>query len=56
VNNSGQLLVGGLNQSSQIWIYDIIGAPFKVGTFGIEGGIFSGAQGAFTSSVKLHWI
>ena len=56
VSNSGQLLVGGLNQHSQIWIYDISGKPSKVGTFGAQGGIFSGAEGAFTNSAKLHWI
>jgi hypothetical protein len=56
VNNSGQLLVGGLNQHSQIWIYTISGTPSKVGTFGAEGGIFSGTSGAFTRSAKLHWI
>ena len=54
VNNSGQLLVGGLNQHSQIWIYDIRGMPSKVGTLGAQGGIFSGVDGAFTSSAKLH--
>jgi hypothetical protein len=56
VNNRGQLLVGGLNQHSQIWIYDIAGPPAKVGTFGAEGGIFSGTAGAFSNSAKLHWI
>jgi hypothetical protein len=56
VNNGGQLLVGGLKQHSQIWIYDIKGTPSKVGTFGAQGGIFSGAEGAFTNSAKLHWI
>ena len=56
VNHGGQLLVGGLNQHSQIWIYDIRGRPSKVGNFGAQGGIFSGAEGAFTSSPKLHWI
>ena len=56
VNQSGQLLVGGLNEHSQIWIYDINGAPSKVGTFGAPGGIFSGTAGAFTNSPKLHWI
>jgi hypothetical protein len=50
------LLVGGLNQHSQIWIYNLSGTPFKVGTFGAQGGIFSGTAGAFTNSAKLHWI
>lgn len=56
VNNSGRLLVGGWNEHSQIWIYNINGAPAKVGTFGGQGGIFSGTSGAFTDSAKLHWI
>ncbi len=56
VNKSGQLLVGGLNEHSQIWIYSLAGTPAKIGTFGAQGGIFSGTTGAFTSSAKLHWI
>ena len=56
VNNSGQLLVGGLNKHSQIWIYDVKGKPLKVGEFGAPEGIFSGTPGAFTQSAKLHWI
>ncbi len=56
VNKSGQLLVGGLNEHSQIWIYNISKAPSKVGIFGAQGGIFSGTAGAFTNSAKLHWI
>lgn len=56
VNNDGQLLVGGWNEHSQIWIYSIVGAPAKVGSFGAQGGIFSGMPGAFTGSAKLHWI
>ncbi len=56
VNKSGQLLVGGLNEHSQVWIYNITKAPSKVGTFGAQGGIFSGTSGAFTNFAKLHWI
>lgn len=56
VSNQGQLLVGGLNKHSQIWVYQVRGTPTKVGTFGAEGGIFSGTSGAFTNSAKLHWI
>jgi len=56
VDNSGLLLVGGLNTNNQIWQYDVSGTPVKVGTLGAEGGIFSGTAGAFTSSAKLHWI
>jgi len=56
VNNNGQLLVGGLNEHSQVWIYDISGTPTKVGSFGADKGIFSGTAGEFTNSAKLHWI
>ena len=57
VNQKGQLLVGGLNEDCQIWIYDINGtSPKKVDTFGEKGGIFSGIPGEFTSKAKLHWI
>lgn len=56
VNQGGQLLVGGLNEHSQVWIYDITGAPSKVGAFGASDGIFSGTAGAFANSPKLHWI
>lgn len=56
VNNGGHLLIGGLNHHSQVWIYSLAGAPSKVGTFGADGGIFSGTAGAFTSSATLPWI
>jgi hypothetical protein len=56
VNKSAQLLVGGLNEHSQVWIYNITGAPSKLGAFGAQGGIFSGTAGAFADSPKLHWI
>lgn len=56
VRKNGQLLVGGLNEHSQIWSYSTSGAPSKVGAFGDQGGIFSGTAGAFTNSPKLHWI
>jgi hypothetical protein len=56
VDRRGRLLVGGLNEHSQIWLYDIAGTPRKVGTFGARGGIFSGTSGEFTRSAKLHWI
>lgn len=52
---TGHLLVGGLNRHSQIWIYDVAGSPKKVGTFGTEGGIFSGAPGTYQPQ-KFHWI
>ena len=51
----GRLLVGGLNRHSQVWIYDVSGIPKKVGTFGTEGGIFSGEPGRYEPQ-KFHWI
>jgi hypothetical protein len=51
----GRLLVGGLNRHSQIWIYDVAGTPKKVGTFGTEGGVFSGEPGEYQPQ-KFHWI
>jgi hypothetical protein len=51
----GRLLVGGLNQHSQIWFYDVSGTPKKVDTFGAEGGIFSGEPGKYQPQ-KFHWI
>jgi uncharacterized protein YjdB len=58
VDKDGLLLVGGWNENSQIWKYDVSGAtPTKVGTFGEDKGIFGGAvSGAFTNSAKLYWI
>ena len=56
MNERDQLLVGGLNENSQIWIYNLSGGPTKAGAFGAEGGIFSGTPGAFTKKAKLHWI
>ena len=51
----GRLVVGGLNQHSQVWIYDVSGTARKVGTFGAEGGIFSSQPGAYGPQ-KFHWI
>lgn len=56
VNKGGQLLIGGLNRHSQIWIYNLGGTPAKVGTFGAQGGIFSAPAGAFEKTARLHWI
>lgn len=57
VDGSNQLLVGGLNQHSQIWKYgDLTGTPSQTGTFGELNGIFSGTAGQFTTSAKLHWV
>ena len=57
IDNNNQLLVGGWNQHSQIWIYNNLGgSPARNGTFGELNGLFSGTAGAFTTSPKLHWI
>jgi prepilin-type processing-associated H-X9-DG protein len=54
---TNQLYVGGLNQHSQLWIYNnLAGTPAKVGTFGTLNGIFSGTAGEFSTAAKLHWI
>jgi hypothetical protein len=55
VDAKGRLLAGGLNRHSQVWIYDVSGRPNRVGTFGTEGGIFSGEPGRYGQK-KFHWI
>ncbi len=55
VDPKGRLLVGGLNRHGQVWIYDISTRPEKVGTFGMEGGIFAGETGRYAPR-KFHWI
>ncbi len=55
IDSKGRLLVGGLNRHSQVWIYDVSASPRKVGTFGAEGGIFSGEPGKYLPK-KFHWI
>ena len=55
VDAQGRLLVGGLNKHCQVWIYDVLEKPKKVGTFGTEGGIFSGKPGQYGPK-KFHWI
>jgi hypothetical protein len=52
----GRLLVGGLNQHCQIWIYDVKWTPKKVRTLGVEGGIFSGEEPGRFEPGKFHWI
>lgn len=55
VDAKGRLLVGGLNQHCQVWIYDVSGKPKQVDTFGTKGGIFSGTPGEYWPK-KFHWI
>ena len=54
-DTEGRLLVGGLNEHCQVWIYDVSDKPKKVDTFGVEGGIFSGVSGEY-APLKFHWI
>lgn len=57
VDNAGLLLIGGLNEQSQIMKYDVSSTPVVVDSFGTYKGIFGGKKpGAFTDSAKLHWI
>ena len=56
INNSNQLLVGGLDEACQIRIYgNLGGTPSLVGTFGAKGGIFSGTPGRH-EPLKFHEI
>ena len=56
VNGSNQLLVGGLDEASQIRIYgNLGGTPSLAGTFGTKGGIFSGTPGLH-EPLKFHQI
>ena len=56
VNDANQLLVGGLDQDSQIRIYgNLNGTPSLTGTFGTKGGIFSGTPGRY-EPLKFHHI
>ncbi|MBS0260949.1 MAG: hypothetical protein JSS02_03250 [Planctomycetes bacterium] len=55
VDPKGRLVVGGLNPHCQVWTYDVSETPKKVGTFGTDGGIFSGEPGKYQPQ-KFHWI
>ena len=56
VNGWNQLLVGGLDQASQIRLYGNLGrTPSLAGTFGANGGIFSGTPGRH-EPLKFHQI
>ena len=56
VNDANQLLVGGLDEASQIRIYgDLDGTPSLAGAFGANGGIFSGTPGLH-GPLKFHQI
>ncbi len=55
IDQKNRLLVGGLNRHSQVWFYDVSRQPKKVGSFGAQGGIFSGEPGRYEPQ-KFHWI
>ena len=56
INNSNQLLVGGLDPDSQIRIYgNLDSSPSLAGTLGAKGGIFSGTPGLH-APLKFHQI
>lgn len=56
VNNANQLLVGGLDEPSQIRVYGNLSAkPVLVKTIGAKGGIFAGTPGLH-APLKFHQI
>jgi hypothetical protein len=52
----GRLLIGGLNEHCQIWVYEVRKGPRKVGALGVEGGVFSGEAPGRVEPWKFHWI
>lgn len=55
VDNRGRLLVADNGSRQQVLIYDTTGTPKQVGTFGVEGGIYSGNRGEVGDG-KLYGI
>lgn len=55
VDNQGRLLVADNGPRQQVLIYDITDKPKQVGTFGVEGGIYSGIRGE-VGDLKLYGI
>lgn len=55
VDNQGRLLVAENGPRQQVLIYDITGTPALVGTFGDQGGIYSGTRGE-VGDRKLYGI
>ncbi len=55
VDPGGRLAVGGLNRHGQVWFFDVSARPRKVGSFGVEGGIFAAETGRHAPG-KFHWI
>ena len=55
VDNQGRLLVADNGLRQQVLIYSITGTPKQVGTFGTQGGIYSGNRGE-VGDLKLYGI
>ncbi|MBW4672203.1 MAG: hypothetical protein KME60_33490 [Cyanomargarita calcarea GSE-NOS-MK-12-04C] len=55
IDNQNRLLVAENNKRQQILIYNITNKPVKVGTFGTEGGIYSGIPGE-VGNLKFYGI
>ena len=56
MDNQGRLMVGGLDQNSQVRIYtNLTGTPSLATTFGNIGGIEAGTAG-LAGPQKFHWI
>ncbi|MEC4815132.1 MAG: hypothetical protein SAK29_17930 [Scytonema sp. PMC 1069.18] len=55
IDNQGRLLVADNGPRQQILIYNINGSPSRIGTFGVEGGIYSGTPGKI-EDLKFYGI
>ncbi|MEG4280886.1 hypothetical protein QUA62_25965 [Microcoleus sp. MON1_C1] len=55
IDNQGRLLVAENGPRQQVLIYDISGTPKLIGTFGPQGGIYSGTRGE-VGELKLNGL
>src|SRR4028119_732427 len=55
INPQGRLLVTENGPRQQVLIYDISGTPKLIGTFGTQGGIYSGTRGE-VGELKLNGL
>ncbi len=55
IDNQGRLLVAENGHRQQVLIYDISGTPKLIGTFGTQGGIYSGTRGE-VGELKLNGL
>lgn len=55
IDNQGRLLVTENGPRQQVLIYDISGTPKLIGTFGTQGGIYSGTKGE-VGELKLNGL